>query len=265
METTGDCAWGEQRLWFVREAAKLLVVPVPAVAIRLVAPLACFALGLSGCFGGPTSDFPNRVNDDGAPTPPGDDTSGEGANSSGGGNDSGSTGSSGSNGGGSGQDAGSPPLSDADGGVPDGGPEAGIPDSGTSCGWQSLAPDVDHCSGNYCDVTRANLSASAASACAGTGSLDAVCAGHALSVVGDCFRTHVVSTMRAADVKACAKADLKLATTAEGCVDCYVALHECLGSSCAVECIPGVSPSCEACAATHCAAAFSTCSGLRLP
>lgn len=259
-------------MWRRGEAAKLPVVSAPSLAFRLSAPLACLALALGGCFGGPTSDFPSKANDDdGAPGANGSD--GEG--NTGGGASSGTNGdpSTDNGGGGAPMDAGSPPFgedSDAgtssDGGAAlDGGADAGQPDAGDGCAWSSPAPDAEHCGGSYCDTARAALTVNGGAACSSAGSLDAVCASDPLQVVGACLRTHWLSPSRAMAVKSCAVADEKLNNVSGSCLDCYVALHECMADACAVQCLAEAGAACEACTVDQCGAAFSTCSGLARP
>lgn len=242
----------------MRLAAKLLVVSAPARSSTRLAWLASLSV-LAACFGGPTSDFPNRGTGE-APTHGGGADNGD--NNNNGGDSEGANGggaSSGSNGA-PGLDAGTaaPPDSSADAAVPP-------VDGAVPCTWSTSPADAASCGGSHCLLTRAELTATPSAVCEPAGSLDAVCSGDAQRVVHACWRSNMSTADRAVQVKVCAVADPLLVNMEGACVDCYVALHECISASCEAACATEANAACELCTSEMCTPAFATCSGLTAP
>ena len=213
-------------------------------------------LGPIGCFGGPTSDLPSKADDDGLPTDgaTGDDDNGGDSE----GSDTGGT--PGSNGGGMGSaDAGAAGEPPSDAGQQT---DAAVP---PACPWSTPPVEAVSCGGSHCALSRAQLSAAPGAVCESTENLDAVCTGDPQRVVHACWRSNMISFDRATAVKTCASAEPLLSMLSSECLDCYVALHECVSAMCALECALENSGECEPCTNQKCVPAFTTCSGLSTP
>lgn len=82
-----------------------------------------------------------------------------------------------------------------------------------------------------------------------SGSVDKAVTDCAMSSMGD-----------AAKATPCIK---KATGLSDGCVTCFAGALSCTFSKCLMDCMGGNTPSCAACRAKNCDAAFTTCSGLK--